>query len=72
MARETKTRMVKASGRTYFFDLKEAQNGKKYLVLTESRRAKDGEEFLRSTIILFPEHAKEFSNAVGEMTAKLA
>jgi len=72
MVREKKTRMVKGGGRTYFFDLKETQAGTKYLVLTESRRAKDGEEFLRSTIILFPEQAKEFGEAVGEMTAKLA
>ncbi len=72
MAREKKSRMVKASGRTYFFDLKETQDGKKYLVLTESRRTKGGDEFLRSTIVLFPEQAKEFDEAVGEMTAKLA
>jgi len=72
MGREKKTRMVKAGGRTYFFDLKEAQNGKKFLVLTESRWAEDGKEYLRSSIILFPEQAKEFSQAVGEMTAKMA
>ena len=72
MGREAKTRMVKAGGRTYFFDLKEAKNGKKFLVLTESRWAGDGKEHLRSSIILFPEQAKEFSEAVGEMTAQLA
>ncbi len=63
--------MVKASGRTYFFDLRETQEGKKCLVLTESRRTKAGDEFLRSTIVLFPEQAQEFGKAVGEMTAKL-
>jgi hypothetical protein len=72
MARETKSEMVKASGRTYFFDLKETEEGKKYLLLTESRRTKNGNEFLRSTIILFPEQAQEFHQAVGKMTAKLA
>ena len=72
MAREKKSRMVKASGRTYFFDLKETEEGKKYLLLTESRRTKDGQEFLRSTMVLFPEQAQEFGEALGEMTAKLA
>lgn len=72
MGRETRSRMVKAGGRTYFFDLRQAQNGKKYLILTESRWDKDGKQSLRSSIILFPEQAKEFSQAVGEMTAKLA
>lgn len=64
--------MVKANGRTYFFDLKETEEGKKYLVLTESRRTKDGQEFLRSTMVLFPEQAQEFGEALGEMAAKLA
>lgn len=72
MARETKSRMVKASGRTYFFDLKETEEGKKYLLLTESRRTKGGDEFLRSTMVLFPEQAQEFGEALAEMATKLA
>jgi len=72
MGREKKSRMVKAGGRTYFFDLREAQNGKKFLVLTESRWAEDGQEYKRSSIILFPDQAQEFSQTVGEMAAKLA
>jgi len=72
MGREKKTRIVKAGSRTYFFDLKECQNGQKFLVLTESRWAKDGNEYLRSSIVLFPKQAKEFSQAVKEMTARLA
>ena len=72
MARETKSRMVRAKGRTYFFDLKETEEGKRYLLLTESRRTPKGDEFLRSTIILFPEEAQEFGQTAKEMIAKLA
>ena len=71
MGREKKTRIVKAGGRTYFFDFKESQNGQKFLVLTESRWAKGGNEYLRSSILLFPEQAKEFSQVLREMAARL-
>lgn len=70
---ENESKLVKAGSRTYFFDIKEAKNGKKYLVLTESRLIgdKDKNEHHRSTIIIFPEQAKEFAKAVKEMTAKI-
>lgn len=72
MGRERKTRMVRAGSRTYFIDLKESQSGQKFLVLTESRWAKDGKEYLRSSIVLFPDQAEKFNQALGKMTAKLA
>jgi hypothetical protein len=67
------SKLVKAGARTYFFDIKEAKNGKKYLVLTESRLVgdKDKKEHQRSTIIIFPEQAKEFAEVVNDMTTKL-
>jgi hypothetical protein len=70
---KNESKFLKAGGRTYFFDIKEAKNGKKYLALTESRLVgdKDKNEHRRSTIIIFPEQAKEFAEVVKEMTAKL-
>lgn len=70
---EIESKLVKAGARTYFFDIKKAKNGKKYLVLTESRLVGDEnkKERQRSTLILFPEQAKEFAEMVNEMTAKL-
>lgn len=70
---KTDSKMVKAGSRTYFFDIKEAKNGKKYLVLTESRLVGDEnkKERQRSTLILFPEQAKEFAKMVNEMTARI-
>lgn len=70
---EIESKLVKAGTRTYFFDIKEAKNSKKYLALTESRLVgdKDKKEHQRSTIIIFPEQAKEFAEMVNEMTTKL-
>ena len=70
---KNESKLIKAGSRTYFFDIKEAKNGKKYLVLTESRLIgdKDKKEHQRSNIIIFPEQAKEFAEVVKEMTAKL-
>ncbi len=72
------TRMVKAGKRTYFFDVKEASNGKKFLQITESRivgpkpetPGTQGQDRERSVIIVFPEDIAEFIAAFNE-TAKL-
>jgi len=69
---KTISRMLRAGSRTYFFDLKKAKTGKRYLMLTESRWAEDGKERQRNSIILFPEQAAEFATNVSELTAKLA
>ncbi len=69
---KTISRMIRAGGRTYFFDLKKAKNGKHFLVLTESHWAEDGQEYKRNRIVLFPEQAEEFTTNVNELTAKLA
>jgi hypothetical protein len=59
--------IVKASSRTYFFDIKKTQDGKPYLVITESRK----KENTRASIMVFPEDAGEFFAALEEMIAKL-
>ena len=66
-----RSKTVKAGSKTYFFDLKEAKDGKPYLLITESRFKGEGEERERMAIVVFPENAKEFSEAVSEMTAHL-
>ena len=52
---------VKTKGRTYFFDVKEAKNGNKYLNITESWM-RDGQKF-RSTIKVFQNNLSEFCQA---------
>lgn len=64
------SKTVKAGGRTYFFDVKEAKNGKPYLTISESRFSKEGQEPVRNRIFVFPETAEEFGK-VYTQTAKL-
>lgn len=66
------TKMIRAGGRTYFFDLKKAKTGQAYLVLTESRWTEEGAERQRQRIVVFPEQALEFAANVGELAGKMA
>ncbi len=60
---------VKGKGQTYFFDIRQAKNGNKYLSITESR-IKDGQP-LRSKITIFAEQLKDFTQAFGLMQEKM-
>lgn len=60
---------VKTQGKTYFFDVKAAKNGNKYLTITESR-LRDGQKF-RSTLTVFADHLPEFSQTVSQMLEKV-
>ena len=62
---------VKAGSKTYFFDLKETREGKRYLVITESRFQGEGKDHERVSIVVFPEHAQEFLVAIQQMVRKL-
>ena len=62
---------VKGAGRTYFLDMARTSKDTPYLRITESRKG-EGEEFERSSIYVFPEDAEKFSEAIQEMTNKLA
>jgi hypothetical protein len=65
-------RQIKAGSRTYFVDIEPVQDGsRKYLKITESRMKGEGKDRERNTIIVFPETAQEFANAISEMVAKL-
>ena len=70
VAENDESRQLKGSGRTYFFDIKKTKDGKRYLVITESRKSGE-DKFERSSIMVFPEDAGEFNEAVAEMTAKI-
>ncbi len=51
--------------------IKEATEGKPYLVITESRFKGEGKDRERVSIVVFPEHAQEFVETVQEMVRKL-
>ncbi|MCI4648642.1 DUF3276 family protein [Phaeodactylibacter sp.] len=58
------TETVKGEGRTYFFDMKEASNGKPYLCITEASKNKEG-EFQRNRTFVFEEDFEKFASAVA-------
>jgi hypothetical protein len=53
-------RKVSAGGRTYFFDVKEATSGDKYLVINESRKSQDGQSYERNRIMVFEGYLTSF------------
>jgi hypothetical protein len=57
--------MVRAGRTTYFIDVKEAKNNKKYLAITETR-IDAGDKKARSVIRVFPEAIASFQQAVNE------
>jgi hypothetical protein len=68
---ETKSEMLKAAGKTFFFDVKETREKKPYLVITESRLKGEGEKPERSSIMIFQENLGEFVEVVAKMAKKL-
>jgi len=67
------SRTIKAGKKTYFFDIKRTNDGKPYLVITESW-FKDDENSKpdRNNIIVFPEQARDFALTLCAMLDKIA
>ncbi|MBI2051607.1 DUF3276 family protein [Candidatus Roizmanbacteria bacterium] len=68
---ETTTKLLKCGKRTYFFDIKEATNGSKYLKITESRFVKEGEARRRNSLILFKDDVSGFLGTMEEVRESL-
>ena len=61
------SKMLKAGSTTFFMDVKEAKNNKKYLTVTESQPAKEGEKkFTKRSVTVFGSVADEFISALKE------
>ncbi|MBS1626135.1 MAG: DUF3276 family protein [Bacteroidetes bacterium] len=60
---------VPAGKRTYFLDFKEKHNGDHVIKITESR--KNGEEFIRSTVMIFQEDFDKFFEALDKVRAQI-
>jgi hypothetical protein len=58
------TETVKASNCIYFFDLKEAKNGKPYLCITSSEKKEEG-DYEKKRVFIFEEDFNSFSSAVA-------
>ena len=61
------SKMLKAGSTTFFMDVKEAKNNAKYLTVTASQPAKDGEnKFEKRSVTVFGSVADEFIGALKE------
>jgi 3-hydroxymyristoyl/3-hydroxydecanoyl-(acyl carrier protein) dehydratase len=63
--------MVRAGKTTYFVDVKEAKNGKRYMAITENKIEED-EKKQRITVRVFSENVDQFRQAVDEAAAAVA
>lgn len=63
------SKTIKTKGRTYFFDVKEASNGSKYLTICESRKV-DG-EWQRNRIMVFDDNIPAFFQGLKEAAPSL-
>ncbi|HAV11739.1 MAG TPA: hypothetical protein DCX32_04355 [Candidatus Moranbacteria bacterium] len=59
------SQVVKAGGKTYFFDVKKAKSGNNYLTISETWKKKDGES-VRNRLMIFSDNLREFSTALAE------
>jgi len=59
-----------AGSRTYFFDVKESQDGSRYLVVSESRQNKVG-VYEHHRVMVFEEHIEEFQLAMTQAIANV-
>lgn len=64
------SKMLRAGGKNYFFDVKKASNGSNYLTISESYKKQTGES-VTNHIMLFKDHFAEFTKTMGEMETYL-
>jgi hypothetical protein len=61
------SKTLKAGSITYFMDVKEAKNSKKYLAVTSTQPAKEGDnKFTKRSLVVFSSVVDEFVNALKE------
>ncbi len=61
---------LKTKGKTYFFDVKAAKNGNKYLTISETWMNKDGQKH-RSNITIFQSDLQEFAQTMSQLQDKV-
>lgn len=60
---------LRAGSRTYFFDVKETRSGEYYLTITESKKARNGQDHKeRHRIFLYREDMEAFVKQLTEIT----
>src|SRR6266511_2425072 len=61
------SRILRAKGRTYFFDIKKTNEGTTYLVITERRFRGNDQPAYQARIAVFPEDAEAFFEILRAM-----
>ena len=59
------SKMLRAGGKNYFFDVKKASNGSNYLTIAESYTKKTGEKMI-NRLTIFRDHFQDFSASLAE------
>ncbi len=66
-----KSSHVRFGRRTYFFDVNQSANSKKYLKITESKFMGEGKDRVYNSFLLFPEDVTAFEQNLKEMADSL-
>lgn len=61
---------LKTKGKTYFFDVKAAKNGNKYVTISETWMNKDGQKH-RGSITVFQNDLQGFNQTISQMEEKV-
>jgi hypothetical protein len=60
------SKVVKAGKRKYFFDVRETKGSDYYIIITESKRKFDEQNFVKQKLFLYKEDFNKFSEALQE------
>jgi hypothetical protein len=66
------SRIVRAGAITYFLDIKKTRDNKPFLMITESRYKGEDKKRDRNTLVVFQDNAKQFAQAITEMSANMS
>jgi hypothetical protein len=59
------SKLLRAGGKNYFFDVKQASNGSNYLTITDSYKNQKGEN-VTNRVMIFKDHVQSFIGAFEE------
>ena len=59
------SKMLRAGGKNYFFDVKQASNGSNYLTITDSYKNQKGEN-VTNRVLIFKDHVQNFIATIEE------
>lgn len=64
------SKSLRAGGKNYFFDVKQASNGSNYLTITDSYKNQKGEQ-VTNRVMIFKDHVQNFISTIQEASTHL-